>query len=152
MRVSLIAAVLSCASLFLMSCDLTDGSEDDGPNMRYFEFVHTSTSETFVAGTSDPQVIEEVEAQLDKPPQERNKHINGVIAHGDGGHNDGYPWYFVEGRWELAELSAEVCDGTPSFVSENVDYFVEDVGRYCPWSSRLGREVDPSEVDLSELD
>jgi len=136
--------VLFCAGLVFASCDSSGGSVD--PDMRYYEFVHTSTSETYVAATSDPEVIQEVEAQLNKPMDERDKHINGTIAHGDGGHNEGYPWHFKTGEWALADVSVEVCDGTPSFVSENVDYFVEEVGRYCPWNSRVNREVDPSMV------
>ena len=38
---------------------------------------------------------------------------------------------------EMAELTIEVCDGNPTFVEENVDYFVDTVGNYCPWSAEL---------------
>lgn len=37
----------------------------------------------------------------------------------------------------MVEAAIEVCDGTPSFVEDEVDYFVDTVGRYCPWSARL---------------
>ena len=37
----------------------------------------------------------------------------------------------------MAEVAIELYDGTPSFVEEEVDYFVETVERYCPWSARL---------------
>lgn len=38
---------------------------------------------------------------------------------------------------EMAEVTAEVCDGTPSFVESEVDYFVDGVGRYSSWSADL---------------
>ena len=31
----------------------------------------------------------------------------------------------------------EVCDASASYVEANRDYFVETVGRYCPWSAQL---------------
>jgi hypothetical protein len=37
----------------------------------------------------------------------------------------------------MAQFAIEVCDATPSYVEENVDEFVERVGRYCPWAARL---------------
>ena len=66
-----------------MSCDSAGGPGDGTPETRHFEFLHTTSSKTFVAGTTDPEVIEEVEAQLDKPLEERNRHIDGAIARGD---------------------------------------------------------------------
>ena len=116
-----------------------------GVDLRYFEFVDTTHNETFVAATADPEVIDNVESQLTKPKDERNLHINGAIARGERDYNPGYPWHFVEGEWNLAEVSVEVCDGRPSFVTDDLDYWVDDVGRFCPWSSRVDREVDPPE-------
>jgi len=31
---------------------------------------------------------------------------------------------------EMAEVRTEVCDGTPSHVEENLDEFINTVGRY----------------------
>ena len=42
----------------------------------------------------------------------------------------------------MAEFTIEVCDGRPSFVEENVDEFVDNVGRYCPWSAALVQVED----------
>lgn len=136
-------AMLFGIGLFASACGTTDPSPGDEP--RHFEFIDTTHEETFVVATSDPEVIEKVEAQLAKPKEERKLHINGVIARGEQNYNPGYPWHFVEGEWALAELSAEVCDGRPSSVSEDLDYWVDEVGRFCPWSSRVKREVDPPE-------
>jgi len=37
----------------------------------------------------------------------------------------------------MAEVSIELCDGTPSFVEENLDYWLDTVHTYCPWSSKV---------------
>jgi hypothetical protein len=37
----------------------------------------------------------------------------------------------------MGEAAIELCDGLPSYVEENVDEFVDGVGRYCPWAARL---------------
>ena len=37
----------------------------------------------------------------------------------------------------MAHFTTEVCDARPSYVDENVGEFVNNVGRYCPWSARL---------------
>jgi len=132
--------VLLFGGLLAAGCDSGGGAPDEG--LRYFRFVHTTDSSTYVAATSDSTALAQVEAQLKKPLDDRDQFIIGPIAHGDGGHNDGYPWHFVESEWRLTEVATEVCDGRPSFVSENVDYFVDEVGRYCPWNSRVLEEIE----------
>ncbi len=37
----------------------------------------------------------------------------------------------------MAEVTIELCDGTPSYVEAHLDEWIEQVGRYCPWSARL---------------
>jgi hypothetical protein len=72
---------------------------------------------------------------------------NGPIAHGNSPEgaepvNVPWSWHYDPEQVEMAEVTIEVCDGTPSFVEANVDYFVEDVGQYCPWSAELVEIVD----------
>ena len=111
------------------------------PEPRTFLFVHTATGALFRAQTSLPAVIAQAEAELDRPFPERRLFPIGPIARGDGGHNVPWSWHFVPDQWELTEVSIEVCDGTPEFVEANVAYFVDTVGRYCPWGARLVRSA-----------
>lgn len=129
--------------LLLSSCD--SGGAGASKDTRSFRFIHTSDSTTFVAATADGDVIEDVEAQLDMSLEARNKFIAGPIARGEGDHNEGYPWHFVEDEWRLTEAAIEVCDGHPEYVSEHVDYFVDEVGQYCPWNALVLEEVDAAE-------
>lgn len=134
--------ILLLLPLFMTACG-TDSNDDD---TRYYEFTHESdeVDYTLIAKTSDPEVIAQVEEELSRPFDERTRHINGEIARGNDGYNGDWSWHFVENRWTLAEISTEVCDGRPSFVEEELDYWIDQVGRFCPWSSRVVGEVNPN--------
>lgn len=142
--VSCVVALCLATAALLAACDALGGEgSEPSSDRRYYQFIEETSQETFVAATSDSATISVVEAQLRKPPEERKKLIVGPIKRGDGPYPDGYPWHFVPGEWTLADLATEVCDATPSYVSENVGYFVDEVGRYCPFGSRVVKEVEP---------
>lgn len=37
----------------------------------------------------------------------------------------------------MASMTTEVRDAEPSYVEQNVDEFVDNVKRCCPWSAKL---------------
>jgi hypothetical protein len=37
----------------------------------------------------------------------------------------------------MADISVEVCDGKPSMVEGDLDYWLNTIGSYCPWSSKV---------------
>lgn len=119
------------------------------PEPRTFLFVHTATGALFRAQTSLPAVIAQAEAELDRPFPERRLFPIGPIARGDGGHNVPWSWHFVPDRWELAEVSIEVCDATPEYVEANLDYFVDTLGSCCPWGAHLVRSVEEARAELT---
>ena len=125
-----------------VSCS-NPGSDQD--TNRYYAFTHQGDQADygFVAKTSDREVISRIEEELDKPLEERKLHINGDIARGQKHYNSRWSWHFVPGEWNLVEVSAEVCDGRPRMVENDLDYWVGQVGYFCPWSSRVLREVNP---------
>lgn len=127
-KIIYLTAILLLAALSVCGTD----SEDD--NARYYEFNHESDeiNYTIVAKTSESEVIAVVEEELAKPFEERTRHINGEIARGNEGYNANWSWHFVENQWSLAKVSSEVCDGRPSFVEEDLDYWVDQVGTFCP--------------------
>lgn len=71
--------------------------------------------------------------------QEQQKIINGELDRGDGGFNTGYSWHMKPGTIEFADVTMELCDGTPSYVEAHVDEWIGQ--RYCPWSGRFISEV-----------
>lgn len=131
-----------CIGVISTACESTSSSDDSGP--RYFKFTHQDENidYTFVAKTSDPEVISKVEDQLSKPMDQRNLHIHGQIARGSKEYNSQWSWHFVPGEWNLVEVSTEVCDGRPAMVEKDLDYWVDQVGDFCPWSSVVSAEVN----------
>lgn len=37
----------------------------------------------------------------------------------------------------MAEVTIELCDGTPSYLEARLDDWIAAVGYFCPWSARL---------------
>ena len=131
----IVGLLLSCA---LISCSGDDKSNSDAPPLREYLFGiegYEDGSEDFVAATDDETVIAALDAQLSLPIDERTMFINGDIAAGDAGYNLPWSWHFVESEWELTEFAIEVCDGLPSFVEDDLDYWLNTVGSFCPWGA-----------------
>jgi hypothetical protein len=125
-----------------LGCNSTSSSSEEGE--RYYEFTHVDEGVDYsiIAKTSDPDVIAKLEEEMELPFDERTLHIHGDIERGDGGHNN-WSWHFTPGEWDMVEISAEVCDGRPQMVEDDLDYWVDQVGYFCPWSSRVVGEVNP---------
>jgi hypothetical protein len=67
--------------------------------------------------------------------------LMGRLAAGDGGFNLGYDWHLEPESVGFHDVAMELCDGLPSHVEENVQYWLGTVGTYCPWSSRIVAEA-----------
>jgi len=135
----IIAVISGCGS----------NSIDPGNKDRMFLFGMRNDpegKEDFVAVSSDNSVIAAVNGQLAKPVDERTLHINGIIERGNGGHNLGWGWHFTPNRWALAEVSMELCDGNSTLVEQDIAYWVDTVGRYCPWASYVKSEITTGAV------
>ena len=132
--------VLCLTLLLLISGTACKDSVSPEEDVRTFRFT-TTGDETFIARTSDPALIQALEAQLALPLAERTLHINGKIAAGTDG-NLTWSWHFIPDQWQLAEMSIELCDGRPSDVEADLTYWLGTVGQFCPWSARVLEEVD----------
>ncbi len=120
------------AGLFGMSCSLAGGV------LATFEVA----GETFKTWVTNPQTVQQL---FDLRDGKSNAHIpNGRIlaGAGQGGHNAPWSWHLDPVDIQMEEAAIEVCDATPSYVEANRDYFIENVGWYCPWSARLIQLVD----------
>lgn len=132
--VRLAAAALLGAGLAACGDSLpTPPEELDGGVLATFEVQ----SERFHVWTHDPETIQQLEA-LEEGESEAGI-PNGELrcGPGPGEYNAPWSWHMDPDAVEMAEATAEVCDGRPSFVESEVDYFVDEVGRYCPWSAEL---------------
>ena len=58
---------------------------------------------------------------------------------GNGGSNLAWRWHFAD--FTLVEAAIELCDGTPTLVEENLEYWLNTVGSFCPWAPYVYAEV-----------
>jgi len=62
---------------------------------------------------------------------------SGKLLKGQMSYNKPWHWHIDSNDIAMAEMTIELCDGIPSFVEANIDYWVNTVGRFCPWSATL---------------
>lgn len=67
--------------------------------------------------------------------------VHGELARGDGGFNAPYRWHLKPGTVTFVDLAMEICDGRPSFVEEELEYFLDKVKYYCPWGATIVAEL-----------
>ena len=126
---------------------------NNNTNWHYYE-VGTKTTDSnwrdtsFIVATSNPQLIQEVNAELQKSIDQR-RIVLGNLRPGSGGynHNDRYwfRWHFQENTWQLTDVSAELYDGKPyTDVDRHLRYWIDTVGRFSPWNSYIKKELNPS--------
>ena len=65
------------------------------------------------------------------------------LATGNAGYNHDplngaiWSWHGAEGAVGLGNVCAEIYDGRPSFVEGNLEYWIEVVGAFCPWTGQV---------------
>lgn len=123
--------------------------------MRYFEVGlriepnsenYDGRDSSFIVAASDALLLAEIEAELALPPSERVKHISGPLIAGNGtfNHNGNFwfNWHLAPNEWRLSDFSIELCDGRPyTDIEQDLNYWIGNVGTFCPWSSYIKREV-----------
>lgn len=65
---------------------------------------------------------------------------NGLLADdrpGKSPYDRQWSWHLKPESIEMAEMAVIRCEGLPSHVEGNLDYWLEVVGRFCPWSARI---------------
>jgi len=62
---------------------------------------------------------------------------SGKLLRGKVSYNQPWSWHIDSEDIVMAEFTIELCDGLPSHIEENLDYWVNTVGRFCPWSATL---------------
>jgi len=97
-------------------------------------FVVDVLGERFTMLVVDQQAIEDALGNMNGL---NNMHPIGVLVLGDGGFNAPWGWHYKPETVMMTDMSTEGCDAEPHFVQENLDYFVNTVKYYCPWSARI---------------
>lgn len=129
-RLATLALLLTPVPL-LGGCDDGDDPVDPAPEAPASYAVEVEGDEFVVRVARDDQVAD-MEARL---ASGEPGVINGLLESGDGGFNDPWSWHMVPASVETPDVAVEVCDGTPGFVEQDLDYWLNTVERYCPWSA-----------------
>ena len=126
--------VLVAMPLVLAACGgIVDAPSPLPPEQAAFVFrVHgRPPTEEFRIVSSSPAFVAEARAQLALPEAARKRFPSGPIAAGNGGVNLSWGWHFEDASFTDATI--ELCDGSPSLVQVNLDYWLNTVKRFCPW-------------------
>jgi len=134
--------LLISLSIMLQSCS-TDKNNPDQNNNRFFKvgISHHSDSDDFIIWTADAEIIALSREQLNLSKDAVKKHIHGIIKAGDGEYNQPWSWHIDPDNWELADASIELCDGSPTYIEDNLEDWIKTVGYYCPWGSYIKAEI-----------
>ena len=62
---------------------------------------------------------------------------SGRLIKGSVQYNEPWSWHIDSEDIHMAEVTIELCDGKPSQVEAQLDYWVDVVQRFCPWSARI---------------
>ncbi len=62
---------------------------------------------------------------------------NGLLVKGSVPYNQPWSWHIDPADVEMAEVTVELYDGTPSQVEDNLDFWIESIGRFAPWGATL---------------
>ncbi|QQS45106.1 MAG: hypothetical protein IPM66_14160 [Acidobacteriota bacterium] len=115
------------------------------PPAAYFEFDSPPIRDTFVIKLTDPAKIMHARQLLNGMTTQR-PHVMGIIVKSPVPWNAPWSYHLDPVTIDFFDFAIEVCDGSVSYIEEHL----AEVGgallpgnRWCPWGSRLIREVTP---------
>ena len=132
-RRAVVVALLIGALLSVAAC--ADPAADDV--VVEFTVANGETFKVLLTDQEEIQIANDLIAGEDVPSIP-----NGRVVR-ETGVNEGYTWSIDPADFEFAEVTIEVCDGSPSDVEQGL--VTSD--RYCPWSaiiSDIGPAPTPS--------
>ncbi len=126
----LCAALVALCGLGSLSCGESE-PELNGGILATFD-VQGETYSVFITNEDtieDVFALQEGESSANIP--------SGRLLAGSVWYNEPWSWHIDSEDIHMAEITIEVCDGLPSHVEDSLDYWLNTVGRFCPWSAEL---------------
>jgi hypothetical protein len=124
---SIIAIIIVFTSLALLYYFQTSK-----PRPMYFTVQ--VIDETFVILITD---LETVKLALENLNGKNSKIPHGELSAGDGGFNEPWSWHLVPDTVRMVDSSIEIYDGRPSFVENELEYWLDSLGFYSPWGGKV---------------
>ena len=66
--------------------------------------------------------------------------VQGRLVAGNGGINGPWKWHLDASTVTASDLAIELCDGRPSMVDADLQYWLASVKQFCPWGAKVVRE------------
>lgn len=129
--VSVLLTAVLIALLFGFSCTTSEGPELKGGVLATFDVQGERYSIFIMNSETIEQVVALSKGQSDA------RIPSGRLLRGQVSYNKPWHWYIDSQDIVMAEITIELCDGRPSDLENNLDYWIDTVGRFCPWSARL---------------
>lgn len=107
------------------------------PTEAYFVFDYPPGPDTFVFKLTDPQKIQQARNILASGTP---KIVAGTIIKQPVYYNSPWSYHLDPKSINFADLAVEVCDASMRYLEENLVIAYPD---WCPWLSRLLREIPP---------
>ena len=120
----------------LAACDQSDENEEGALFLvrACAGSDESAAGQTFHVLVRDPGVIAEARQLINSGEQ---RIINGRLRRGDGGFNEPWAWHIDPDSISFADFTIELCDGCPGHIEDDLDYWVDTVKNYCPWSTEI---------------
>ncbi len=126
----LLSALLLTATVGFAGCD--EGDDVITIPEPPAEYRVEVSGESFVVRATTQEAVDGLDARL---ASGEAGVIMGELAAGDGGFNDPWSWHLEAGTLGTPDMAIEVCDGRPSMVEKDLDYWLNNVERFCPWGA-----------------
>ncbi len=123
-------SVLGTGLVLAVSACTDSAAPDQGALFRV-----TVSGESFSVSILDEAVISEAERRMRE--QDGAGIVIGTLVRGDGGFNTPWSWHLLPNTVQLADFTIALCDGRPSMVEADLDYWVDTVKQFCPWGGKL---------------
>ena len=62
---------------------------------------------------------------------------NGKLVRGQVSYNQPWSWHIDSEDISMVDFTVEIYDGLPSHVENDLDYWLDTVGRFAPWQAEL---------------
>jgi hypothetical protein len=120
--------------------------EPSDTKSAFFEFDTLPDPATFTIKLTDPEKIAHARGLLSGKVTSA-PHVSGTIVKKRAPYNKRWQFHLAPESIHFFEASTEVCDATIQYVADHLD----EVGgaflpknQWCPWASKLVREVRPA--------
>ena len=137
-RLPAIGLILLLLCLPLLGCAKSEPSATPSPTPSLSGGILVTfdvNGETYRIFIKNEETIEQVFAV--QRGESQAKIPSGKLLRGSVWYNEPWSWHIDSEDIQMVEVTIELCDGIPSHVEANLDYWVDTVGRFCPWNATI---------------